>query len=739
MEGLNKFIATISIPALFFLGLATLNASSLDFSLFAALTISKTLVYIGTCIVTYSLSADAGADRFGLIGIFGIFTTQSNDIALGLPIVAASFGEEYGTYIFLLAPVQLLFLNLMSLILMEITTQKKIALGSSQGAEINNSSIACTVFTKLLKSPIVMSCILGLFINVTAGPENIPFFFKGLLQILSKTYAGCALFSLGLSIDPNVKGGNPLGIAVLVSTKVILMPMIMAILARLMTNNETATQFAFIYGMLPTAPTAYILAVAYGIQEALLSTACLVVLISSLPMLLIAAAALNATSESDMHKNNEVSIGIAYWVSSLSLCGSFFFLVMMFLARSQRPIVGPWRIVGVIGVITSALMGVHLACLDYSGKEISRSQAVGLHLWETGFQLLVGAYGLVLCATLYARLVYDEETVLKTEKYGHIASWLGVLFISLIFCIPGVVPTYEDVDENDADYTQSILHCTTRDPAAFQVIKFLFQLAISGASIYLIIKYQYAISAEQESGHEPIPDQKLKNGVQSSTTGFRKDEKAVSLLSADQLKEDSSEVVAVQAEPHSEVDDKFEDSMMEPKSSSAIVEMKVLDRTEDADYNFEPKASSNSTRYTLIVFFLAFGVVLETIISISEMAHASSDAPAYSQVVFVLYLCFRMSVGIFIFGLWAGEKHMFASLKKFYVNLIARYPWIERTRLYLLSQFTNLDVMPGVIQNVANPVGINYSNNPFAAAPVTEIREMPNRVGAVMNKLGVYA
>mmetsp|Transcript_15522 Transcript_15522/g.24824 ORF Transcript_15522/g.24824 Transcript_15522/m.24824 type:complete len:106 (-) Transcript_15522:1852-2169(-) len=89
--------------------------------------LSKILIYMGTCAVTYIVSRNEGDNRPGMIGIFGIFTTQSNDIALGLPIITASFGEEYGTYIFLLAPVQLLFLNLISLILMETTAQKKLA------------------------------------------------------------------------------------------------------------------------------------------------------------------------------------------------------------------------------------------------------------------------------------------------------------------------------------------------------------------------------------------------------------------------------------------------------------------------------------------------------------------------------------------------------------------------------------------------------------------------------------
>jgi len=222
--------------------------------------------------------------------------------------------------------------------------------------ENGSASIACIVLSKLIKSPIIMSCVIGLFVNVTVGSENIPVFFGGIFRVLANTYAGCALFSLGLSIDPNMKGGNNLAVSILVATKVLLMPMVMAIIARIMTRNEGDTQFAFIYGMLPTAPTAYILAVAYGVQEPLLSTACLVVLIASLPLLVIAAAALQAQSESDVQKSNEVSISISFWVASLSLGASCVFLVMCYLAREKRPIKGSWRVVCTLAAVTIALM-----------------------------------------------------------------------------------------------------------------------------------------------------------------------------------------------------------------------------------------------------------------------------------------------------------------------------------------------------------------------------------------------
>ena len=60
--------------------------------------------------------------------LYGIFVTQSNDFALGLPILNALFLKshpEYPDYLFLLAPISLAVINPIGLILMEISNRRK--------------------------------------------------------------------------------------------------------------------------------------------------------------------------------------------------------------------------------------------------------------------------------------------------------------------------------------------------------------------------------------------------------------------------------------------------------------------------------------------------------------------------------------------------------------------------------------------------------------------------------------
>ena len=59
----------------------------------------------------------------GKAGLYSIFVTQSNDFALGFPILKALYGQtnpEYPMYLYLLSPISLAILNPIGCVLMEI-------------------------------------------------------------------------------------------------------------------------------------------------------------------------------------------------------------------------------------------------------------------------------------------------------------------------------------------------------------------------------------------------------------------------------------------------------------------------------------------------------------------------------------------------------------------------------------------------------------------------------------------
>ena len=80
---ISKLVGRLFLPALLFFNLATLNLSTICWPFMAGLLIAKLAVFGLTAIVTLVVTRPVS---LGKAGLFGIFATQSNDFALGLPI-----------------------------------------------------------------------------------------------------------------------------------------------------------------------------------------------------------------------------------------------------------------------------------------------------------------------------------------------------------------------------------------------------------------------------------------------------------------------------------------------------------------------------------------------------------------------------------------------------------------------------------------------------------------------------
>ena len=110
-KGLGTFIGTFSLPALIFVSMCQLDFSIVNWTFLASITIAKSLIFFVVLFVGLFLHQPMDPSRSAL---FAIFCTQSNDFALGYPVLEAIYGSkhpEYPMYMYLLAPVSLAFLN----------------------------------------------------------------------------------------------------------------------------------------------------------------------------------------------------------------------------------------------------------------------------------------------------------------------------------------------------------------------------------------------------------------------------------------------------------------------------------------------------------------------------------------------------------------------------------------------------------------------------------------------------
>lgn len=93
-----------------------------------------------------------------MAGLFAIFTTQSNDFALGYPILKSIYEDrpEVCKFIYLLAPVNLVFLNPIGLTCMEISQQMNSNSQTSRGSSSSKKTMALRIVRGIVTNPIIV-------------------------------------------------------------------------------------------------------------------------------------------------------------------------------------------------------------------------------------------------------------------------------------------------------------------------------------------------------------------------------------------------------------------------------------------------------------------------------------------------------------------------------------------------------------------------------------------------------
>ena len=161
-------------------------------------------------------------------GLFAIFVTQSNDFALGIPLIKAIWGDRFESTVFVVSPVQFGVLNPIAFALMEaaITEDRELAAPhssldlpiSSSGQTRGMQSCTATttapmnrlrcfvVLRKVGRSPVVMATALGLLSRAVLGAAGVtlPAMLRETLAPVSGAFTGTALITLGLSLKAHL-------------------------------------------------------------------------------------------------------------------------------------------------------------------------------------------------------------------------------------------------------------------------------------------------------------------------------------------------------------------------------------------------------------------------------------------------------------------------------------------------------------------------------------------------------
>lgn len=217
-KGLNTFVGTFALPSLIFLSLVELDWKTVNWKFLLSILIAKSVVFFAVAIISLLVGRPF---NYGRSGLFAIFCTQSNDFAIGYPIVVALYEKihpEYASYIYLMAPISLAILNPIGYVMMEITKTRERNLANSIDNELNRTPTACPqalfdqrqnrfikgrclVILRTVKAiffnPILSMTLLGVM-GGFAFPNGLPEIISGVLKVLGSSFTAPALFLLGL-------------------------------------------------------------------------------------------------------------------------------------------------------------------------------------------------------------------------------------------------------------------------------------------------------------------------------------------------------------------------------------------------------------------------------------------------------------------------------------------------------------------------------------------------------------
>ena len=197
-KGLGTFVGTFSLPSLIFMSMATLDFSLVNWNFLLAIFVAKTVVFLSVILVCLLITRPTDLAKSGL---YAIFCTQSNDFALGYPIVAALYSKshpEYPSYLYLVAPISLVVLNPVAFLLMELGKRKEANQASQPlledeefepqpssphaGKKESSSRVGLQILANVLINPVVLMTTLGIAGNFIFR-ACLPVILEGILKV----------------------------------------------------------------------------------------------------------------------------------------------------------------------------------------------------------------------------------------------------------------------------------------------------------------------------------------------------------------------------------------------------------------------------------------------------------------------------------------------------------------------------------------------------------------------------
>jgi len=148
-KDLNSYLTTFALPMIIFLNIAQMEFQTINLSFLLCMLTAKLFVFMTVTILTLTISYPS---NFGYAGSLSILATQSNDFALGYPLIKSLYGEakpEMLNYLSLMAPIQLLLLNPLGIMMLEYH-KSQLEASKKKETECPSQASACQLCNPIL-------------------------------------------------------------------------------------------------------------------------------------------------------------------------------------------------------------------------------------------------------------------------------------------------------------------------------------------------------------------------------------------------------------------------------------------------------------------------------------------------------------------------------------------------------------------------------------------------------------
>ncbi|KAL7635357.1 UNVERIFIED_CONTAM: hypothetical protein RMT77_014424 [Armadillidium vulgare] len=437
-KGLNVFVGTFSLPSLIFLSMAKLDFSSVNWVFLSSICLSKTLVFVFVAFITLLVYRPID---FGKAGIYAIFSTQSNDFALGYPIVAALYGKDhpdFASYLYLAAPISLAFLNPIGFILMEIGRRRRdrqapeSQSNSSSASRRRTCGLVFDIIKDFVLNPFVFMTVLGLCANLALN-HQLPTVLEGFLKVFGQAFSASALFLLGLTMVGKIqslRGAALVTPGILVAVKTVLLPLVLrevvSVLKPVADNTSTAdfSNYGFLYGTIPTAPGMLVFATKYNVAVDMIASGLVVCTFISAPIMFISAKMITLVSIKPEDYSGELE-KFLFNVSVIGLICSVWVLIVFSLTRKWRKVPHFITFCLTLSQAISCIGALLWNVIDHS------------HRWKLYLQFVVFSFG-VFSSRFWTAILAVSLFLLRWRSLGFV---LGLRpYLALIgWGIPGVL------------------------------------------------------------------------------------------------------------------------------------------------------------------------------------------------------------------------------------------------------------------------------------------------------------